>query len=391
MNARCESIGQPEAAACVTANPSPVRAQSIAVRTTVLCLLGVAFNALIFGPSLELTSRGFNDFMSVYSGARLAFSGQMYEVGPNLAIQREAAGWENINHLFMRPPFDALLLWPLGRLPYVPAAWMWEGLIVVCTAAFCMLWPGDRRSAALACCWSFPLFHVFANGQDIALILLLVALAAREMRRGREGVAGAIFAACSIKFHLLLLLPVLIVSQRRWRFLGGLASGGAILFALSFLPGGLNWPVKYAALLRNPIGNPWPESMPNIHGLTFALPASDVWERIGYLAVLGLTWVACRGRSFEYGLAAVLVGGVLVAPHAYLSDCAMLIPALLITLPLAGQGAARTFHLFVMSPVCTIWAMLHPTWVTTMSLVAYLAFLSFPPREVRVLAEEARG
>jgi hypothetical protein len=346
-----------------------------AVKTIAFCLLGLAVNAFLFGPSLQLTARGVNDFMSIYSGTRLAFTDNMYNIGENLRVQREAAGWDNINHLFLRPPFDALLMWPLGRLSYITAAHLWELLIVASVALFCYFWPGNRRAAAIACCWSFPLFHVFANGQDIALILLLIAIGLREMRRGRETTAGMIFALCSIKFHLLLLLPVLIIGQRRWKLLGGLMAGGALLFAVSFLPGGSHWVGRYLALLRNPIGNPWPEAMPNLHGLTDGLSHAAIWQAAGSLAVAILVFWVSRNKSFEFGLAAVLVGSILVAPHAYLSDIALALPALLITLPMVS-GVQRSFQIFLLSPACTLWAMIHPTWITTLTLIGYLVMLA---------------
>lgn len=64
-------------------------------------------------------------------------------------------------------------------------------------------------------------------------------------------------------------------------------------------------------------------------------------------------------------MAAVLVGGILVAPHAYLSDCAMAVPALLITPPLAGSGVMRNSVLF-----------LHPAWVVTAGMLGYLGVLT---------------
>jgi hypothetical protein len=339
--------------------------------------MGVAVNALLFGPALRLTATGINDFMSIYSGARLAFTGGMYDLAANLQVQRDTAGWENVNRLFLRPPFDALLMWPLGRLPYLMASHVWEILIVATIALFCILWPGDRRKATLACCWSLPVFYVFANGQDIGILLVLVALAMREMRRGRDTTAGLLFSLCSIKFHLLLLLPLLILRLRLWRFLGGLVMGGAILLVVSMAPGGWNWPARYVKLLQNPIGNPWPEMMPTVHGLTYGLAHSGAWETAGSLAVAALVWLALRKGSFEYGLAAVLVGGILVAPHAYLSDCGMAVPALLITLPLVTAAWQRYFHLFLFAPVGFIWALIHPTWITTLALIGYLTLMAF--------------
>src|SRR5262249_15223867 len=150
---------------------------------------------------------GINDFMNIYSGTHLAFTDGMYDVPSNLHVMREYAGWENPNRLFNRPPFYALLMWPLGRLPFLTASHVWELFIPATIALFCFLWPGNRRTAAIACCWSFPLYYVFANGQDVAILLVLIALSLRAMRNGKDTTAGLVFSLCSIKFHLLLLLP----------------------------------------------------------------------------------------------------------------------------------------------------------------------------------------
>jgi hypothetical protein len=343
----------------------------------VLCLLGIGFNAFLYGPSLRLTAFGINDFMSMYAGGRLAFTGGLYDLNQNLLLQRETAGWQNVDRLFVRPPFDALLMWPLARLPFLLASHVWEILIVAAIALFCCLWPGDRKTAALACCWSYPLFDVFANGQDVAILLVLIALAMREMKRGRDTKAGLLFSLCSIKFHLLFLLPILILRQRLWRFLAGLALGGAILLAVSFALAGWNWPMEWATLVRNPVSNPWPDAMPSVHGLTADLAHGGLWQAAGTLAVALLAWLACRKGGFEQGLAAVLVAGILVAPHAYLSDCALALPALLITLPLATAAWQRYFHLFLLSPMCSIWTVIHHTWITAAALITYLALMAF--------------
>jgi hypothetical protein len=196
------------------------------------------------------------------------------------------------------------------------------------------------------------------------------------MRKGQDTTAGLLFSLCSIKFHLLLLLPVLILGQRRWRFLGGLAMGGAILTILSFPPGGWDWPVKYVRLLLNPIGNPWPTIMPSIHGISSSLPHSSLFETLGITVVVLLTWSAVRQGGFEYGLAAVLVGGILVAPHVFLADCAIAVPALLITMPLATEPWRRNFHYFLLLPVCYLWALLGPAWVTGVALILYLVSIA---------------
>jgi hypothetical protein len=346
-------------------------------RTVALCLLGIAFNTAFFGPALRMTATGYSDFMSIYSGARLAFTGGMYNLDRNLQVQQQTAGWENIHRLFLRPPFDALLVWPLGQLPFRQAAIVWEIMIVLTVSLFCYLWPCNRKIAALACCWSMPLFDVFAEGQDIAILMLLVVLAMREMKRGRDITAALLFSLCSIKVHLFLLLPILILRQKLWRFAVGILLGGSVLFAVSFSSGGRNWPKNYFALLSDPISNPWPDVMPSIHGLTAGLPYSMLWQALGIAVVVLLAWIACKRGGFEYGLAAILVGGILVAPHAYPQDCALVLPALLITLALTTADWHRYLHIFLFSPFFEICTFFNQTWIAATALIAYLAWMAF--------------
>jgi len=106
--------------------------------------------------------------------------------------------------------------------------------------------------------------------------------------------------------------------------------------------------------------------------------------------VVVLAWTAMRRTSFERGLAAVLVGGILVAPHVYLSDCAMTLPALLMTMPLMQSQWQRGIHYLLFSLPCFIWALTGPAWVTSVALIAYLVSIAFAARAVRrPVAEDA--
>lgn len=111
--------------------------------------------------------------------------------------------------------------------------------------------------------------------------------------------------------------------------------------------------------------------------MTAGLAHSGLWAAAGTIAVVVLVWLALRKGGFEYGLAAVLVGGILVAPHVYLSDCAMALPALLITMPLVSAPWQRYFHLFLLSPLCSVWGLIGPAWITGLSLIAYLVWIAF--------------
>ena len=141
--------------------------------------------------------------------------------------------------------------------------------------------------------------------------------------------AGLILSLCCIKYHLFALLPLLIAGRREWRFGSGVAGGGIVLVAVSFAVAGARWPIQYLNVISSSAIAPHEETMPNLHRLLLGVPHRAVFEVMLSLAVACLVWFIIRNSNFEYGMAAILVGGVLVSYHAYLDDCVLLIPALL--------------------------------------------------------------
>ena len=98
--------------------------------------------------------------------------------------------------------------------------------------------------------FSLPLAFALVNGQDTPLPRgNSGASVSVWMRRGRDVVAGAVLSLCAIKFHMFLLLPVVLLVHRRWQVLKGGLIGGLILLAISFLSEGVRWPMQYARLL----------------------------------------------------------------------------------------------------------------------------------------------
>jgi len=200
-------------------------------------------------------------------------------------------------------------------------------LLLAALVAFILLWRiPDKRTAVLACCWSLPLILAIAHGQDLTFLLLLLAVSLR-IYRTRPFTAGVVLSLCAIKFHLFLLLPLLIIGQKRWRMLGGLVAGGAVLAAISFAAVSPN---QYLDSLTRPGIAPEPQIMPNFHGLLLGVPYGWLMELLLSLATAVTVWLISRRADFEYGLAAALVGGLLISHHAYPQDCTLLLPALLI-------------------------------------------------------------
>ena len=91
--------------------------------------------------------------------------------------------------------------------------------------------------------------------------------------------------------------------------------------------------------------------MPNIHGLMFNFQQPRALEYLLSFTVIGLVWWVVRNRSFGVAAAVTLMGSLLLSQHAYLTDCAILIPPLLtLTRPNNGR-LVRYCALLLLLPV----------------------------------------
>ncbi len=73
---------------------------------------------------------GQTDFLSYYTGARLAWTPGLYSPGQVHALQSQYGDPAALRP-FVRLPFYAALLWPLGRLPYFTAHLVWQCLMLL--------------------------------------------------------------------------------------------------------------------------------------------------------------------------------------------------------------------------------------------------------------------
>lgn len=309
------------------------------VFTFLACLAGLAVNLLMVGPvALHSASKGMNDFRHFYVGGRLAGDPGMYDTSRVREVQEEAFGGP---HGELMPPDKGLLpvrlpfyyapLYPLARLPYRIAWFLWLAVLIAAVAAFIAVCPvGSRASIAMTCCWAFPLVFSLMEGQDSAIMLLILGVGLKILDQRKPFLAGLVLSLCLIKFHLFLLLPLLILAKRAWRLAAGLVLGATILLLTSFpLAGWSWWPRSYIALILNPEVDPARYLMPNLHGLAANFHSGSAVELALSLLAIGLVCVAILREPVELAAVGAMFGSFLLSRHSYVNDCTLLIPALL--------------------------------------------------------------
>ena len=302
----------------------------------------------VMSRSSERALSGANDFIPLYVGAQSVGSDDLYAPEAYIEFQNERFGAAGESLRFTRPPFYAVLLAPLGLLDYQWSYWAWCALRLAGVAVFILFFPGAKSKAdtLLWVALSIPIYAGLMAGQDSLLLLPLLALALR-WERSRPLAAGLALSLCAIKFHLFLMIPLLFLAQRRWDVAKGFAGGAALLTVLSFAGGGLSWPAEYYRTLTDNRVSPEAELMPNLHGL--GLPAAA--EAALCLLAAVAAWFIMRRVRFELGLAAALLGGLLISYHAYVMDTVILIPALMTILLRADVDWLRLPAVLFLSPV----------------------------------------
>ena len=150
-------------------------------------------------------------------------------------------------------------------------------------------WRPSLPVAAAYLLFSVTWYHgvrPLVNGNAVIVVALLIALAVLALRAGRDGLAGALLAAATIKPQVVIFLGgVWALAARRWRLVIGFVSTLTALLALSLvlLP---SWPAEFLReVIRYPAYNP-----PGTLGtaLEVMLPGVGTWAGWGVTLALVL-------------------------------------------------------------------------------------------------------
>ncbi len=155
----------------------------------------------------------------------------------------------------------------------------------------------------------------------------------------------------AIKFNLFLLLPLLLMAQQRWKMAWGFLLGCTVLIATSFIVAGPRWPTEMLTALSSPAISPREDIMPNLRGLLQPFTGRFPPELLLGVAIAAFVLMIARRSDFEYGMAAVIVGGLLVSHHAAPHDAALMIPALLIVVSRTVTKWVNLLCLILFTPV----------------------------------------
>ena len=177
--------------------------------------------------------------------------------------------------VFGQAPYIAWLFRPFALLPYAWAYVAWLGFSAVLYAAglgtlFAALGlkQEDRKTGFLLALSSTPfLFETWIGGQMAAVVFFIWALFLWCIQNERRFLAGMLLSLCLFKPTLVALPAAMLFVARRWRVVGGLAVGSAVLALISIGTVGTDgfraWARILALTLRSPRERATPGIAPN--------------------------------------------------------------------------------------------------------------------------------
>ncbi len=291
-------------------------------------------------PILGVPLRGWLDFSAFYAAGQLAFRPEVTSLA---AVARSQAEQGLPITPFVYPAGLALLYAPLSALPYGVAAAVHAGLMLALLLGAAAI---GARLVGLPPAWAVlgtlawaPAAAGVLSGQNTALALALVALAALALLRGHDGSAGLAVGLLAYKPQLAApMLGLLLLRGRSRALVLALAVLGLHYLAGVLATGGqLDWPLDWLASVNayqeaDFRANGWQAiSLPALGTRLELVTGLPSLALLGYLVGLAIV-VAClpalRRLPLLEAVALAAALGLLVSPHAWVYDATLLLPAL---------------------------------------------------------------
>lgn len=322
------------------------------------------------------------DFLCYYIGGTLVrqgLSADLYHPAAQMEVQRQVAPDVAEPRPYVRPPWFAFALAPLTYLSLVHAYVVWIAVLLT-TLLATWAWATARfgESALVIAALFLPANLGICFGQDSAAMLAVLCISYVLLTRKRDLASGLVLGLGLMKFHLLLIFPLWMLMQKRWRMLAGFTVTGAafLVAALALIgPSGLATYVDVLLHGQTELLGRSPDTMVNL----YSLPANFGIESKLLNALLAVSIVAMaiyglRRANVWRGLAIASTASLLISPHAFGYDATLLLLPLWLTIEFSKRKLSRYTALLVATPVVFFFT-LAPQPLRCVPALALLAFL----------------
>lgn len=319
------------------------------------------------------------DFSVTYVGIRMLHLGlgpKLYNLDEQQKLKASIVPYGE-PLIFEHPPFEALMLSPLGTVPYQTAYFIW-GIINIAiwvTLPFLLrpYAPVPKEPLGYLILWLLfaPLGVTLFQGQSSLVVLLLYSVAYICSRRGLDFRAGLALGLTLVKFQFVIPFVLIMALRRKWAFLKGFFAMAGALGLLSWVAVGRHGILSYIHLLTSVAGHP--DNMSYGSAVDMATVAAFIHATVGKvvgsyfsLILVGtvsaalILWVAWRWevadrsgdtRNSELLFSAAIQVSLLSGFHMFTHDLSPLMLGILIVL--AHVAESRRSRLRIALVACT--------------------------------------
>lgn len=322
------------------------------------------------------------DFLCFYIGGTLARQGRfadLYRPAAQMEVQRKAAPDVGEPRPFPRPPWFALAVAPLTSLSLVHAYAVWIAALFI-TLLATWAWATARFGEAglLLAVLFLPPNLGLCFGQDSSAMLAVLCVSYVLLTREKNLASGLVLGLGLMKFHLLLLFPVWMILQRRWRMLAGFAATGTAFLALSLLLMGPSGLAAYVGLLlhgKTELFGHSADTMANIYSLpaNFGMQSMPLNAALAIL-IVGVALYGLRRAPAWRAIGIAATASLLISPHAFSYDASMLLLPMWLVIENSTRKLSRYAALILAAPVTFFFTLADPP-LRCIPALALLAFL----------------
>lgn len=319
----------PSAAALVNEYHVSTTAGGIRLDAGLLCFLVLCL--IVFATVHQRLERRF-DFGVFYFAANMVVDGSRHALY-DVAAQRkfQALFHRPPETLFRNPPVALVPIIALARLPMAVAFGIWTAISMALLVLSLKILEGETRIQLgnwpiLASLAYAPVMACLLHGQLSLLVLACYALCYAQWRRGRLFLGGLILAIATIKYQVVIGFVAVLLLKRKWRELGGFATGSGILLAVSTAITGVRSMMSYPSFaLHSELPTAESPRMANWQGFLWLCGEGRVWLIV--VSVITVLWAARSWTNLDRGFCASMLAAVLVSYHLTVQDLSlMLVP-----------------------------------------------------------------
>ena len=334
--------------------PERLKVYPIAFGTVTFLIL---FATILRGDFPRLPGGGvaLPDYLAHWTGGRLLLDGStshLYDPSVQRVVQHQDVGPGPLSW-FISPPFATLMYAPFAAMNYGLSALVWTILsVVLLLAAIRLMRPFAPRLFSQHLTWivvivlsTQPVFEAIGSGQDSALSLLIWVFGIRLMLAGRDVPAGIVFALGLFKPQQFILIPIVLLIQRRFRALASWFATAGILAAASVAVVGVDGVKEWLRLPSSEfydktvhVAQAW--KMQGLPALVTTLFPSE-WSRVtstialGVVAIAAIFFIRQVVRSRTGGTTDIqvwmlaMLATVVVSPHLFIYDLVLVLVPIL--------------------------------------------------------------